>query len=118
MPVNYRKELVVSAIGIVLITIFIFSTDPTTLPAYLLLVLPVLLFVTCNVAFRLFMQVFTGLDQARIKTVSVVLALGPTLLATLGSLGQMGIQDIGLAILLVSGFAWYLKRVQGFGRHA
>lgn len=115
MSHKYRKDLIAGAVGIGLILLFIFTTNPATLPVPLLLLLPIMVLVTGLIIIRLVLRVFTHLSEPKIKGLGIVLAVGPTLLVILGSLGQLSIQDIALALMLVAGFAWYLKRVQGLG---
>lgn len=108
----YKKQLILSTAGILSIVFFILFTHPASLSAPLLLLLPILVAITTFITSRLFIEIFTDLPQSKIKTLSGVIAVGPTLMVMLGSLGQLGIQDVLLAVMLVGGFSWYVRRVQ------
>jgi len=108
---NFKIDISILAAGITLIMLFIISTNPSNLSITFLLAFPVLVAVTGFVAAKLFLQAFTSMNDAMIRTICVVVASGILLLLFLGSLGQLGVQDVLLAILLISGLVFYLKRV-------
>ncbi len=113
MKQENKKHLSVGIAGLVLMALFILFTSPASLPVPMLLLFPVLVFVTSLAWARLILGTFTRYSQLKIKSLSVVISIAPTLLIVLGSLGQLGAQDATLAVLLIGGFGWYLKRVQG-----
>lgn len=82
------------------------------MPAVVLLLLPILVFVGTLSMSRLLLGLLTTWAEQRVKTMSIVIAIGPALIVVLGSLGQLQFQDVVLAALLICGFAWYIKRVQ------
>ncbi len=91
--------------------IFVLSTNPRDLSAALLLVLPLLVYLTVYSASRLTANYFFSTSKIRVHSVSAIIAAGPTLMVILGSLGQLGVQDILLACMLCAGLGWYLRRL-------
>lgn len=108
---NFKTNFSILSAGIMLIMLFIISTNPSNSSVALLLVFPVIVAVTAFVATKLCLQVFTSMNDAVIRTICVVVASGILLLLFLGSLGQLGAQDVLLAVLLIAGLVFYLKRV-------
>src|SRR5687767_13827690 len=106
-----KQSAVNASFSIAVMVLFIFITDPQTLPAPMLLVLPILVLVSAYSLIRLMAGVVAmeGTPKQP-KSLSFVLALAPTLLMVFGSLGQLGIQDIGLTLVLIAGLGWYIKR--------
>jgi hypothetical protein len=98
--------------GFVAILVFITTTNPSSLYVPLLLLLPLIVAITFYSLCSLLLRVFTHLQETKIKTISLISSLAPTLLILLGSLNQLSSQDFLLAILLVVGLCWYIKRVQ------
>lgn len=112
MRQTYKRQLLFSTAGLLSIAFFILLTDPSSLTAHALLLLPILVAVTVFAITHLLIQIFTKLPSNKTKTLSGVVAVGPTLVVMLGSLGQLGAQDMLLAVLLVGGFSWYVRRIQ------
>ena len=111
MHINSQRKLVSAAgLSAVFLCMYVFMTNPRTLPAPMLLVPPALLFVLCLFAFRLIVGAFTDLNSARIKAVVVALSALPALLLMLATVGQLGAKDAILAILFVGGLTWYFDR--------
>lgn len=100
------------SLSMVLTVIFILFTNPATMSVFWLLWLPVLVFVSFYFMTKLGFKLFSNFRETKIKTLSAVLGAGPALLVILGSLGSIGLQDAVLALLLVGGLSWYLKRFQ------
>ncbi len=112
MPKTYNYSLAIGCLGFMAILFFILLTNPQNLSASMLLILPIIVAITSYSISKFLLLVFVQLDSIKIKTISLVFALGPTLVVLLGSLGQLGFQDLLLAFLLVSGMGWYIKRIQ------
>lgn len=109
---SFKRDTILTLLGLAGIIIFIVATSPAKLSVVLLLALPVLVASTVYVATRLFLGLFTSLGKASLKVYSSVVSVGLMLVMMLGSLGQLGSQDILLALLLVGGLVFYLKRTQ------
>jgi hypothetical protein len=107
-----KKDIALSIVGFMSIILFLISTNPRTLSAFFLLVFPILVAATSFVVVRFILNLFTSLSAELIKMVSSVIAVGILLVVLLGSLGQLGFQDLLLAFLLVSGLVFYLKHLQ------
>lgn len=112
MSQTFKKQLVLSAAGVCGIVLFIFMTDPRSISAGLLLVLPALVACTSFILVKLSLGIFTSLSAARIKALSLIAACGTSLVVVLGSLGQLGLQDFTLACLLIGGLSWYVRRMR------
>ncbi len=106
----YKKDILFGMLGLFLILTFIFLTNPQKLPAIFFLLLPTLIAFTSFQFIKLTFEVFTFMSQQKIKVLSGVIATAPTLIFILGSVGQLGYQDMVLALLLASGLGWYVKR--------
>jgi len=109
---THIRKLIISATGASGIFLFLLITNPRSLSAPMLLLLPVLVAVTLYTICKLLLEVFSSMSGLKIRTVSLVLSAGPTLLMLLGSLGQLGVQDFMLAFSLIAGLSWYIMRVQ------
>lgn len=109
---SYKRSAIFTLIAFIATSLFVLLTNPNRLPAFLLLVLPLLTFITSYSLMKLFMAVFTDLTIIRIKTLAGVVSFAPALVVILGSLGQLGLQDLMLALVLVTGLSWYLRRLQ------
>lgn len=105
-----KKDGLIGLSGMLLIGLFIFSTDPKSLSAVFLLVLPVLIAVTVFVITRLLLRLCSSMTGGLMNIISMVVATGSLLVVLLGSLGQLGSQDSLLALLLVAGLAFYFRR--------
>ncbi len=92
--------------------LFLFFTNPERLPVVLTLTVPVLLAALCVGMTRLVCAVFTDMTEVRIRRLSIITGAGVLVVALLGSLGQLGIQDFILSAALVSGVVFYLRRFQ------
>lgn len=109
---HYKKDLGLAAAGILSILLFITLTNPAKLSAVFLLVFPVMVAGTCAIIIKMTLTFFTSWKKEAIKIVSSVTSVGLLLIVLLGSLGQLGFQDMLLAFLLVAGLVFYLKRTQ------
>jgi hypothetical protein len=107
----YKKDAALASAGAFLILSFIFITNPQQLSAMYLLVLPILVAITSYRLTKLFIEIFTNWHLNKIRQVSLILASGPTLMIILGSLHQLGLQDVILSLLFACGFGWYLRRL-------
>ena len=110
--ITYKRDMILLSLSMLISLIFMLFTNPRTMSALWLLVLPILTFINSFYIAKLVLKFFTGYNEVKIKTVSAVLAAGPALVIVLGSLGSIGLQDIVLAFLFVSGLSWYLRRYQ------
>ena len=110
--ITYKRDILLMSICFVLSVLFMLFTNPQTMSVFLLLFLPVMVFLSTYFTVKLAFKLFSNFTEVRIKLIALVLGVGPTLIMILGSLGSIGPQDIILAILLVSGFSWYLRRFQ------
>jgi hypothetical protein len=110
--ITYKKDILGLSLSVIVSVFFMLFTDPNTMSVFLLLWLPVLVFISSYFLAKLSLKLFTKYSAVKIKSTGAVLAAGPALIVVLGSLGSIGFQDIVLAFLLVGGFSWYLKRFQ------
>jgi hypothetical protein len=110
--ISYKKDILYLSLGIILSVFFMLFTNPNTMSVFLLLWLPVLVFISSYFIFKIGFKLFSSFTELKIKSLAAVLATGPALVIVLGSLGSIGIQDIVLAFLLVGGLSWYLRRFQ------
>lgn len=92
--------------------LFMLATNPREISVQLLLVLPVLVGLLSYYFIKIVTGLFTDMESERRQRLSFVLATGPTIMIVLGSLHQLGIQDVALASLFVAGLGWYLRRNQ------
>ncbi|MDQ3065334.1 MAG: hypothetical protein M3Q36_03645 [bacterium] len=106
----YKKDIVTCAAGFLFINLFLFFTNPQSLPAVMFLAVPLLVAITSYLFIKIVLEMFSTLSKDSIRLLSGVSASAPTLLMVLGSLGQLGIQDVLLALLLSSGLGFYIKR--------
>ena len=113
----YKKDLLLSGCGLIFLSLFIFLTNPSTLPAVLLLLLPICVAGTSFTVCKLLLEVFTSYTQDRIKLLGGIIAIAPTLMVVLGSVGQLQFQDIVLAVFLIAGISWYAKRQRLLNTH-
>lgn len=105
-----QKKLLIALSAVILLCLFIFSTDPQELSASLLLVPPVLLFIIMFVAVYATLSAYTNVPKVKQRLVSGVVATAPVLLLLLGSLGQLTGKDTLLSLLFVGGLAAYFSR--------
>ena len=111
MNTFYRqKKLSLVLLSTILLCLFIMSTDPRKLSAPLLLVPPVLLFVTLFGLAVSVLSAFTEVPKAKQRLMSGVLASAPVLLLMLASLGQLTGKDAFLSVLFIGGLAVYFSR--------
>jgi hypothetical protein len=110
--ISYKKDILYLSLGIILSVFFMLFTNPNTMSVFLVLWLPVLVFISSYFIFKIGFKLFSSFTELKIKSLAAVLATGPALVIVLGSLGSIGIQDIVLAFLLVGGLSWYLRRFQ------
>ena len=110
--ITYKRDMILLSLSMLMSLFFMLFTNPRTMSAFWLLVLPVLVFINSYFIIKLALKLFSRFNEAKIKTTSAILASGPGLIVVLGSLGTIGIQDIALAFLFVGGLSWYLKRFQ------
>lgn len=111
-PTPNKKDAIAVAMGFMFISIFILGTNPTSLSLVLLLVLPILVAVTSYILTGLILRFFFGIDGEVSRIMRGLVATGFLLAVLLGSLGQFGFQDALLAVLLIGGLVFYLKRLQ------
>lgn len=110
---DFLKKSVRLSIGSVLgCMLFLFFTSPANLPVFFLLIIPVLFAVFCVGVSRIIGLVFFEYSGAAIRRISIVIGAGALLLSLLGSLGQLGFQDVLLASALITGVVFYLRRFQ------
>lgn len=88
------------------------TTDPASLSVVLLLLLPVLVGAVSYLATRLSLKIFTDFSEDLSRALCIAVAVGATLVVALGSLGQLGIQDIVLTAILTFAAGFYLKRLR------
>lgn len=93
--------------------LFLLMTNPESLPIVFLLLLPAMIAVSAASFARVLILVFTEVTIDRSKVISAVVGAGVMTFALLGSLHQLGVQDLILLALLTSGSLFYLKRFQG-----
>lgn len=91
---------------------FLLLTNPEELPLLLLLVpfalLLTVLFVTARVGFSV---LFTNLSPKRLRLLSVLSAVFPTLLLVLASINQLTIRDTAIIMGLLLALIFYLQRI-------
>jgi hypothetical protein len=107
----FKKDAAFAFIGILSVVLFIVSTNPQEISAFMLLLLPVLVAFASYKIIKLFIEIFTEWSLLRARQISAILASGVTLIVLLSSLHQLGLQDFILSILLILGFSWYLRRL-------
>jgi hypothetical protein len=107
----FKKDAALAFIGILSVVLFIVSTNPQEISAFMLLLLPVLVAFASYKIIKLFIEIFTEWSLLRARQISAILASGVTLIVLLSSLHQLGLQDFILSILLILGFSWYLRRL-------
>jgi hypothetical protein len=105
-----RKQVVAVSLMAVFLCLYVFTTNPRTLPAPMLLVPPLAVFVLCLLLLRMVVGSFTKLNSARLKAVVVAVSALPSLLLMLATAGQLGLKDALLTILFVGGLTWYFER--------
>lgn len=103
-------QLGLSASAVFLLCMFMVTTNPRNLTAVLLLVPPLLLFATVFGICRFVLSYSQRLDAGRARFYSLLLALGPVIITTLGSIGQLTVRDVLLSAVLLFGIAWYAAR--------
>ncbi len=108
---NYKRDAGLAGLGASAVLLFIICTDPSKLSAMFLLVFPLLVAITSFIVTRLVLTIFLSVSQTALRVISSVVGVGVLLVVLLGSLGQLGFQDMLLAFLLVAGLVFYLKRV-------
>lgn len=107
-----KAKAIKAVLGVTATTMFIVFTNPNSLPAVFLLVLPALIFATTYWISEFMVDLFVEQPSKNSRLLSGVIAVAPMLVVVLGSVGQLGLQDITLALLLAGGLSWYLKRLQ------
>ena len=110
--ITYKKDVIYMSLSMFFSFVFILFTNPNTISIVLLLLLPILVFISFYFISKLLLKLFSNFSQMKIKSLSIIIGFGPALVVVLGSLGSIGFQDVMLALLLVAGLSWYLKRFQ------
>jgi hypothetical protein len=105
-----QKKLYIAVSALMLLCLYMFSTDPQKLSAGLLLVPPVLLFVSLFMFSHAVLETYTEIPKIKQRLVSGVVASAPVLMLLLGSLGQLTSKDTLLSLLFVGGLAAYFSR--------
>ncbi len=106
----HQKKLYIALSALLLLCLFIVSTNPQSLSAGLLVLPPVLLFVSLFAMCHAALEAFTELPRLKQRLVSVVAASAPVSMLVLGSLGQLTGKDTLLSLLFVGGLAAYFSR--------
>lgn len=101
--------LALSSCLLVMLALF-FLTNPSQLPAAMLLIAPILIGILTYYLSKLMLSIFSDFSSSLIRSTSLIGASFPTLLVLLGSSGQLGLTDVILASTLTLGLAWYMKR--------
>lgn len=102
-----KRDLRIGLLSLVCILFFIFGTNPAALPAVFLLALPIFSGMFVWSAMRLLLGVFLPLSQRHTDTISLLIGVGFMIILALGSIHQLGVQDVVLTILLLSGLLFY-----------
>jgi len=105
-----RKQLAAVLASAVFLCLYIFTTNPRSVPAPMLLVPPLAVFVLCLLLTRMVIGSFTSLESARVKAIAVAISTLPSLLLMLATAGQLGLKDTVLTVLFVGGLTWYFER--------
>lgn len=91
---------------------FLLLTNPETLPLPLLILPFVLLFVALyKTAQAVLSMLFKGLSRRRVRLMSGIIALLPTLLLILASIQQLTIRDIAIVVGLIILLTFYMRRI-------
>ena len=107
-----KRHSAIAVLGCLVTILFMASTNPQQLSAFMLLALPILVALTSYWLTRTFLETFTAANIQKIKQTALVFSVAPTVLMLLGSLRQLSLQDIALVAVFVSGLGWYLRRRQ------
>lgn len=107
---NKTKQLAAVLSSTVFLCVYIFSTNPQKLAAPFLLIPPVAVFAVCLLALRFILSFFTGISSINTKVITIALSALPALLMMLAAMGQLGLRDVILTVLFISGLSWYFER--------
>ena len=107
---NKKKQLAAVLSSAVFLCFYVFSTDPQKLAVPFLLVPPLAVFLFCLLLLRFTLGFFMGLRGGNIKAITIALSALPALLMMLAAVGQLGLKDVILTIMFISGLAWYFER--------
>jgi hypothetical protein len=107
---NKTKQLVAVLSSTVFLCVYIFSTNPQKLAAPLLLIPPIAVFVVCLLLLRFVFGFFTSVSNINLKVITFAFSALPALLMMLAAMGQLGLRDVVLTILFITGLAWYFER--------
>lgn len=105
-----KNDAKLGAMGLFGIFFLIFITNPVSVPIAFVLVMPILVASTSFVVTRFFLRLLFEFNNHQITICSYMLAGGVLLVLMLGSLKQLGLQDVILSLLLASGLAFYFTR--------
>lgn len=102
-----KRDIKVGGISFACILFLVFATNPGGLPIALLLAMPLLSGVFVWAIIRVGLDVFMNLDRRQIEMAGLLGGAGFTVIMALGSIHQLGIQDVVLTVLLLGGLLFY-----------
>lgn len=108
-----KRDLIITLSGLVIMSLFIFFTNPFSMPIWVILLVPIVAsIVTANI-FKILLKLFLQDIKGKSLTVlSLSSALFVLIMFLLGSLKQLGIQDFALVLAFISGSAFYFYKAE------
>lgn len=105
-----KKDTKKAAALTILVSFFVFSTNPGTLPVVLLLIVPVLVSLLSVFVVRLLISVFSNMNKTDVILASNSVGFFVLTIMALGTLKQLRLIDFVLVSLLVAGISFYVYR--------
>lgn len=104
------KDIKIIFASIVIMSFFIFFTNPFSMPIYMLLIIPILSSMIVFYITDALCLYFTKFSKKVRMIINLSIAFLTLTLILLGSLKQLSLQDFVLVILLVSGVSLYFLK--------
>jgi len=101
------RDIKIIFASIVIMSFFIFFTNPFSMPIYMLLIIPILNSMIVFYIADVLCLYFTKFSKKVRMIINLSIAFLTLTLILLGSLKQLSLQDFALVILLVSGVSLY-----------
>lgn len=113
---NNKKNATLGSSFLSILVFFLLVTNPSTLPAILLILLPVLVSLSAYYITRFILSFFfPNISSVDIKLASIFAMIFPVFLIILSALNQLGFFDFVLATVFSAGSILYLKRIHFIG---
>lgn len=116
MLISKRMKIDISIISIciMLVSFFIFFTNPENLPVIMILILPVLSVIASYIITNIIITWLFGLSRKYSSAISAGLSIFVLSVFLLGSVKQLIAQDLLLISLFVLGVMFYTLRLKAF----